>query len=151
MSAFDCSAGCGNRGSSAVETPLEASIPPEGWITIGLDIASVQPPYQFRDGRYSAVLCSTDCTITYLSRQRRVLSLAVTPDSMSSNIHVNDETRSDITRRLGALILEAIAEMPGDGCTVVIPLDKQEFQLHREVAIGLLEWKTYEDESAEDA
>ena len=80
-----------------------------------------------------------------MSRQNRIFGMSVTPDTISTNIHVNDETRADITRRLGALILEAIDEIPDDGRVVLIPLDSERDQLHKEVAIGLLSFTPGEE------
>jgi len=151
MPDFECAAGCSNRGVEASQTLTMSPVPPEGWITLGLDIASAQPPYQFRDGRYSAIVCSLDCAITFLSRQKRLFAMDVTPAGIGSNIHVREETRSDITRRIGALILEAIDEMPDDGRAVLIPLDRERDQLHRNVAIGLLSFDTLESDTEEIA
>jgi len=134
---FECAAGCGSRGESAVELTSKAKVPPMGWITIGLDIAGQEPPFQTREERYSGVVCSIDCAIAYLSRKKRVMSMSVLADSLSSLIYIEDETRSDVAKKIGFTVLEAIEEIPDDSTTVLLPLDAEENSLSQSVCLAL--------------
>ena len=118
MKLLECAAGCNTSAYSAAETSSSSLIPPSGWITIGLDVAISEPPYQLRDDRYSAIVCSLDCAISYISRKKRIMEMSVLSESLSSTIHAENETRSDIAKKIGFSILESIEDLNEEVTTI---------------------------------
>lgn len=136
---FTCAAGCGETGVGACETLSVTPVPPSNWVTLGLDVASAEAPYMSRDGRYSAIVCSVDCAIAFLHREQRIMRMAASHSVLSTTVGVKHETRSDIARRIGALVIEASEEMMEmSDKTIVLPLDKETFQLSTDVALAFL-------------
>lgn len=138
---FQCAYGCGQVAEEACETSSTTRIPPNGWVTLSVNVSSPEPPYMTRDGRYSAVLCSIDCAIAFLNRQRRIMQFSVASGALSGESLAREETRSDIAHRIGALVLEAVDEMSDheeDGRTVLLPLLENDFSLSKDVALAFL-------------
>ena len=138
---FDCAAGCGAVGSKASQTLSSSLVPPAGWITIGLDTAMSEPPFQARDGQYSAVVCTMDCAISFLTRTHRMMQLSVAPsNNWKEAMYQREETRIDIAKRIGFAILEAIEEVTesSEDKVVLLPLDMEENQLHTNVCLAFL-------------
>lgn len=134
---MECAAGCGSRSES---DPLDgnlALIPPVQWITVGVDIALQEPPFQQRDERYSGVCCSMDCVITFLRRKKQSMELSKLPVIVERSWDWTPETRSDIAKRIGFLVLEAVTDMDDTGKIVVLPLSEDVELLGREVCVAL--------------
>jgi hypothetical protein len=65
--------------------------------------------------------------------------MSVMPEKFSVDTFYKNETRSDIAKRIGSLVLEAIEDMPEDKeSTVLLPLDDERDSLHCKVALALL-------------
>ena len=93
-----------------------------------------------------------DCAVSYLSRRHRLLEMSITPSNITTNVDVLPETRSDIARRIGELVLEAIDVMPSEesGDTAVVVLDAERDLLPREVGLALLPITLGSAEEGED-
>jgi hypothetical protein len=134
---MECAAGCGSRSETGTQDGNLSLIPPIGWVTIGIDQALPEPPYQQRTASYSAVCCSMDCVLTFLRRKKQSMDLAL-PLVLEKSWDWTEETRSDIAKRIGFLILEAVTEMSDDDRIVMLPLVEDRELLGRDVTVALL-------------
>lgn len=135
---MECAAGCGSRADTGPQDGNLGLVPPIQWITIGLDVAQQEPPYQERDTSYSAVCCSLDCVITFLRRKHQGLVSSKMPHVIERSWDWTPETRSDVAKRIGFLILEAITEMQDDGPGIMLPLIQDRELLGRDVTLALI-------------
>jgi len=132
---FDCAVGCGASGSSASNSVSGGLVPPDGWISIGYSVARSDPPYSSADLQYSAIVCSTDCAYAFLARQKREMAYSVGFKRFGAPTFMREETRADVARRIGELVLEAIDEMPEDQ-TLILPLQAEQFNLQHGVVLA---------------
>ena len=151
MTTIECDAGCGTNAQSAAQLTSPSVVPPQGWISLGLDIAISEPPYAVRDGRYSAVVCSIDCAISFLTRQHRLMQMFSLTEQFTAQMHEKAETRSDIAKRIGALVLEAVEEIVDESATIILPLSAEQNQLHRDVFLAFLLPEAESDDTPQES
>lgn len=132
MTDFDCATGCGSAATSQYETRHGPALPPDGWITLHLSITVSDPPHAQRNATYSAVVCSTDCAITFLAREHRVAQMTSEWSLLESS---REETRTDIAASIGAFVLDAMDVPDDDAVPVMLLLDADRFALPRDYAL----------------
>jgi hypothetical protein len=144
-----CAAGCGTQEQSGPQTACLAETPPNGWITLSMDVAFGTRPYQGRDGRFSAVCCSLDCAMAFVRRQAQLISFSITPKPFAFLNNIVAETRSDIAKRIGFAVLDAIDDLDETDAnnTVLLPLDAEQNRLRQNIALALLPFDTEESAS----
>lgn len=134
----ECAAGCGTKAFSVMLSDELNPLPPTGWYTVGIDVSLPEPPYQIRNENFSAVCCSLDCVITFLSRKKRVMELSKVPIVTERSWDYTEETRSDVAKRIGFSVLEAVGDLEDDGRMVMLPLEPERDRLNRDVCLVLL-------------
>jgi hypothetical protein len=137
MIEVSCAAGCGTKKASVKLN--DVTLPPEGWLTLSVDKGLGEPPYQENDIEYSAVCCSIGCAAFFFQRRTRQLPPSSSQQRFRSlrNNYV-EETRSDVAKRIGFAVLEAIDDLEAEDTMVLLPLNGESYEGLQRVCIALL-------------
>lgn len=72
-------------------------------------------------------------------------------EQFTAQTHEKAETRSDIAKRIGALVLEAVEEIVDESATIILPLSAEQNQLHRDVFLAFLLPEAESDDTPQES